>query len=1092
MGDLNALVNSYKNPSVLGSEDYTNADQNLKEEFKKQSDSANQLVNLESDEAQNLDKNAVVALKDALKKAREALNGEEKLNTAKTNALAELEKLTHLNDAQKEAAKKLINGAKNDESVANALSDAQTLNQKMDELNKAIEAAKKTKETQNYKDASSEKSSAFDTAYSAANRENDKEAGTAIDSAKAQELINALKQAQSNLDGVDKITQSKQDALDAIDNANNLTDAQKKALKEDVGNATTLDQIEKIKEKIQPLDDAMKALKEAKTAADAAKATSDYTNADSEKQTAFDEAKTNASNALLPTANLSLEDVKNATTTLQTATKELNGDENLATKKQELLEKINQAENLNKAQKDALKLEVNNAESLTSLNNINAKIQPLDDAMSALKDKIKALENVKNTNNYKDATPETKEAYDTAAQNAQDASQYTTGSNLTKEEVEDLVNNLETAHNGLNGDKEFEDKKINVLDAIDKMQNLNDAQKKALKEKINTSDVTTVDDLDNLLGDAQRLNEKMSALKEALDNAKKIKEQGKYLDATNKGELDNPFNSGNAALDKAKGTNLSEDEIQTLINNLKLGAEKLDGEAQLATKKTEAKNAIDAMENLTAEQKEALKKKIDEADTDTIEKVNKILENANSLDKAMKLLKDAQKSANSTKNSPDYRDSDADKKENLDSQLEKANTTVNSTNSLDVEAIKKEAKALNSTTEALNGDEKFDALKEQIEQALAENPAFENSNIFQLSSPEQQKAYKDAIKLAQDLKDNNKLNNQAQTVSDLQKILDDIKAAKDQVLSKIADAINEINALPNLSDEQKADYINKLHNNPNNLDDILADAKAENNRKQDAIDQINNLENLSEIDKQKYINDVKNDNATSKENVQNIVDKAKEANTLVKDIIKGLKDLANNYDLAKANELKDKIKNLTGKITNPSDFENTLNQIENNEKTKELLDQLRNTPSDSPEASQLMENINKLTKENQPSATNPELNNLIKSENTNSKTNKDMLSAIQKIVDGIKNNNFDDVNKGNKELNSMGVSNNNELVFNMKIKNALNIFAKDPSDVTSKDIEILKSVKFDKADEIIKTAYLEKLNALFNLHGIKLDSEELK
>ena len=240
---------------------------------------------LNSDNGDNEDAEAVQAKIDALTNAK--LDGEDQLANAKNDAIDKINALTNLNKAQKQAAIEAVNNATTVAEIQPIVDTVTTLDGKMGDLKKAIEAADAKKSTTAYTQASD--TTAFDTALDNANTLNS-DNGDNEDAEAVQAKIDALTNAK--LDGEDQLANAKNDAIDKINALTNLNKAQKQAAIEAVNNATTVAEIQPIVDTVTTLDGKMGDLKKAIEAADAKKSTTAYTQASD--TTAFDTALDNA------------------------------------------------------------------------------------------------------------------------------------------------------------------------------------------------------------------------------------------------------------------------------------------------------------------------------------------------------------------------------------------------------------------------------------------------------------------------------------------------------------------------------------------------------------------------------------------------------------------------------------------------------------------------------------------------------------------------------------------------------------------------------------------------------------------------------
>ncbi|OQQ82262.1 hypothetical protein B6U59_10355, partial [Ligilactobacillus salivarius] len=158
--------------------------------------------------------------------------------------------LDSLNKAQKEAAKAAVDGAittqtkgsttiktVNPETAETAFKTAKALNDNMGALKDAVKDNATVKASNNYTNADPELQSAYDKAVEAANKVTDKN-GANADSAKVNQLKDAVEKAKNDLNGDKKLADAKDKAKQTIDNLHNLNDAQKAAAKKAVDDET--------------------------------------------------------------------------------------------------------------------------------------------------------------------------------------------------------------------------------------------------------------------------------------------------------------------------------------------------------------------------------------------------------------------------------------------------------------------------------------------------------------------------------------------------------------------------------------------------------------------------------------------------------------------------------------------------------------------------------------------------------------------------------------------------------------------------------------------------------------------------------------
>ncbi|NUW90373.1 hypothetical protein GQX51_15285, partial [Staphylococcus aureus] len=118
-----------------------------------------------------------------------ALNGAQNLAQAKTTAKNNLNNLTSINNAQKDALTRNIDGATTVAGVNQETAKATELNNAMHSLQNGINDETQTKQTQKYLDAEPSKKSAYDQAVNAAKAILTKASGQNVDKAAVEQAL---------------------------------------------------------------------------------------------------------------------------------------------------------------------------------------------------------------------------------------------------------------------------------------------------------------------------------------------------------------------------------------------------------------------------------------------------------------------------------------------------------------------------------------------------------------------------------------------------------------------------------------------------------------------------------------------------------------------------------------------------------------------------------------------------------------------------------------------------------------------------------------------------------------------------------------
>ncbi|HCU7586481.1 TPA: GA module-containing protein, partial [Staphylococcus aureus] len=423
-----------------GSTNYVNADTQVKQVYDEAVDKAKQA--LDKSTGQNLTAEQVIKLNDAVTAAKKALNGEEKLNNRKSEALQRLDQLTHLNNAQRQLAIQQINNAETLNKASRAINRATKLDNAMGAVQQYIdEQHLGVISSTNYINADDNLKANYDNAIANAAHELDKVQGNAIAKAEAEQLKQNIIDAQNALNGDQNLANAKDKANAFVNSLNGLNQQQQHLAHNAINNADTVSDVTDIVNNQIDLNDAMETLKHlVDNEIPNAEQTVNYQNAE-------DNAKRLA-NTLLNSDNTNVNDINGAIQTVNDAIQNLNGDQRLQDAKDKAIQSINQAL--------ANKLKEIEASNATDQDKLIAKNKAEELANSIINNINKATSN-------------------------QDVSQVQTAGNHAIEQVH--ANEIPKAKIDANKDV---DKQVQALiDEIDRNPNLTDKEKQALKDRIN-------------------------------------------------------------------------------------------------------------------------------------------------------------------------------------------------------------------------------------------------------------------------------------------------------------------------------------------------------------------------------------------------------------------------------------------------------------------------------------------------------------------------------------------------------------------------------------------------------------------------------
>ncbi|MQH59301.1 hypothetical protein EI053_29665, partial [Escherichia coli] len=132
--------------------------------------------------------------------------------------------------------------------------------------------------------------------------------------------------------------------------------------------------------------------------------------------------------------------------------------------------------------------------------------------------------------NYTDASPNKKDAYNNAVTTAQGIIDQTTNPTLDPTVINQAAGQVSTTKNALNGNENLEAAKQQATQSLGSLDNLNNAQKQAVTNQINGAH--TVDEANQIKQNAQNLNTAMGNLQGAINDEQTTLNSQNYQDAT--------------------------------------------------------------------------------------------------------------------------------------------------------------------------------------------------------------------------------------------------------------------------------------------------------------------------------------------------------------------------------------------------------------------------------------------------------------------------------------------------------------------------------------------------------------------------------
>ncbi|SCS34254.1 cell wall associated fibronectin-binding protein [Staphylococcus aureus] len=725
-GTLNQAMNQLRQSiaskdATKSSEDYQDANADLQNAYNRAVSDAEGIISATNNPEMNPD--TINQKSSQVNSAKSALNGDEKLAAAKQTAKSDIGSLTDLNNAQRTAANAEVDHAPNLAAVTAAKNKATSLNTAMGNLKHALAEKDNTKRSVNYTDADQPKQQAYDTAVTQAEGITNAN-GSNANETQVQAALNQLNQAKNDLNGDNKVAQAKESAKRALASYSNLINAQSTAATSQIDNATTVAGVTAAQNTANELNAAMGQLQNGINDQNTVKQQVNFTDADQGKKDAYTNAVTNAQGILDKAhgQNMTKAQVEAALNQVTTAKNALNGDANVRQAKSDAKANLGTLTHLNNAQKQDLTSQIEGATTVNGVNGVKTKAQDLDGAMQRLESAIANKDQTKASENYIDADPTKKTAFDNAITQAESYLNKDHGANKDKQAVEQAIQSVTTAKNALNGDANLQRAKTEAIQAIDNLTHLNTAQKTALKQQVNAAQrVSGVTDLKN---SATSLNNAMDQLKQAIADHDTIVAGGNYTNASpdKQGAYTDAYNAAKNIVNGSPNviTNAADVTAATQrVNNAETG---LNGDTNLATAKQQAKEALRQMTHLSDAQKQSITGQIDNATLVT--GVQSVKDNATNLDNAMNQLRNSIANKDEVKASQPYVDADTDKQNAYNTAVTSAENIINATSqpTLDPSAVTQAANQVNTNKTALNGA-----------QNLANKKQETTANINQLS-----------------------------------------------------------------------------------------------------------------------------------------------------------------------------------------------------------------------------------------------------------------------------------------------------------------------------------------------------------------------
>lgn len=677
-GAMGTLRNSIQdNTATKNGQNYLDATERNKTNYNNAVDSANGVINATSNP--NMDANAINQIATQVTSTKNALDGTHNLTQAKQTATNAIDGATNLNKAQKDALKAQVTSAQRVANVTSIQQTANELNTAMGQLQHGIDDENATKQTQKYRDAEQSKKTAYDQAVAAAKAILNKQTGSNSDKAAVDRALQQVTSTKDALNGDAKLAEAKAAAKQNLGTLNHITNAQRTDLEGQINQATTVDGVNTVKTNANTLDGAMNSLQGSINDKDATLRNQNYLDADESKRNAYTQAVTAAEGILNKQTggNTSKADVDNALNAVTRAKAALNGADNLRNAKTSATNTIDGLPNLTQLQKDNLKHQVEQAQNVAGVNGVKDKGNTLNTAMGALRTSIQNDNTTKTSQNYLDASDSNKNNYNTAVNNANGVINATNNPNMDANAINGMANQVNTTKAALNGAQNLAQAKTNATNTINNAHDLNQKQKDALKTQVNNAQ--RVSDANNVQHTATELNSAMTALKAAIADKERTKASGNYVNADQEKRqaYDSKVTNAENIISGTPNATLTVNDVNSAASQVNAAKTALNGDNNLRVAKEHANNTIDGLAQLNNAQKAKLKEQVQSATT--LDGVQTVKNSSQTLNTAMKGLRDSIANEATIKAGQNYTDASPNNRNEYDSAVTAAKAIINQT-----------------------------------------------------------------------------------------------------------------------------------------------------------------------------------------------------------------------------------------------------------------------------------------------------------------------------------------------------------------------------------------------------------------------------
>ncbi|HEH0084445.1 TPA: GA module-containing protein, partial [Staphylococcus aureus] len=499
-----------------------------------------------------------------------------------------------------------------------------------------------------------------------------------------------------------------------------LNTPQKAKLKEQVGQANRLEDVQTVQTNGQALNNAMKGLRDSIANETTVKTSQNYTDASPNNQSTYNSAVSNAKGIINQTNNPTMDTsaITQATTQVNNAKNGLNGAENLRNAQNTAKQNLNTLSHLTNNQKSAISSQIDRAGHVSEVTATKNAATELNTQMGNLEQAIHDQNTVKQSVKFTDADKAKRDAYTNAVSRAEAILNKTQGANTSKQDVEAAIQNVSSAKNALNGDQNVTNAKNAAKNALNNLTSINNTQKRDLTTKIDQA--TTVAGVEAVSNTSTQLNTAMANLQNGINDKTNTLASENYHDADSdkKTAYTQAVTNAENILNKNSGSNLDKTAVENALSQVANAKGALNGNHNLEQAKSNANTTINGLQHLTTAQKDKLKQQVQQAQN--VAGVDTVKSSANTLNGAMGTLRNSIQDNTATKNGQNYLDATERNKTNYNNAVDSANGVINATSNpnMDANAINQIATQVTSTKNALDGTHNLTQAKQTATNAI--------------------------------------------------------------------------------------------------------------------------------------------------------------------------------------------------------------------------------------------------------------------------------------------------------------------------------------------------------------------------------------